>query len=501
MLRTRNQPPPPPRRRRRRIVAAVVVGLLLMGAGVGVWQGVTFLRLRCGEGPIGVDGLQRTTPGGECVGVTDGREVFLADLRDVESRIATEDGKVRGQDGGYVSVAYLSPMSLTDKDTIPVDSLRHEIEGAYMAQMSINTGLAPKPRVQLLLANEGSQGVQWHLAVQEVERSVGRDHLVAVAGLGPSRDVTMKSISELSKAGIPMMGSILTTDTLPALPFVARVAPTNADEVKALINYTRATYHTALIVRSKDRSDSYSASLADQFQQAANAGGAYRLVGQKTQEFDPDYRGSQFSQIVQNICAAGPAPPEVVLFAGRSKHIPAFLDALNDRSCANAPINVVTGDSASALQLRDPSVKATVVKALRGRVTLTYSSLAHPQQWGAGATQQPGYASFVTQWHNDFPLESMDDGRAMMAYDSMLAVYNAISKVAARGNGEWSMAEIAGEWTLLNGANATHGATGTISIGTDGNPQNKAIPILQIGPDATVRFLQLACPDGQDTCT
>jgi ABC-type branched-subunit amino acid transport system substrate-binding protein len=477
---------------RLRVAAIAVALVLLVGAGVGGWRAATYLESRCGGDDFrGVDGVQRAATG-ECVGVTDGQVIFSEDLRSVEQRIEMENNRVHGGGQAYVSIAYLTPMTLTASDADTPESLRHELEGAYTALYRENNTRGPgyTPQLRLLLANDGSGGAQWSVAVDDIEqRQKSSDHLVAVAGLGPSFDTTWLAIRSLSTAGIAMMGATMTANDLISPKDLARVSPTNTDEANALVNYTRGRsgVHTALIIQSTDSSDRYAQTLGTGFQEFQDHT-HYSLVGQRIQQYEPERAASDFGQIMANICAAH---PDVLFFAGRGRELPALLSALSSRPCPDTPINIITGDDASTMP-----VDEVVTTALGRGVTLTYATLAHPMEWDtplAPSGQANNYRDFSDQYRKLFGTEPLDDGQAIMAYDAVLAVSTAVHHIA-RSN--MTPGDVAGEWKLLNQSNSVPGASGLIGFKNDGTPENKAIPLVQLLQTGQVRFLQVSWPCG-----
>jgi hypothetical protein len=88
----------------------------------------------------------------------------------------------------------------------------------------------------------------------------------------------------------------------------------------------------------------------------------------------------------------------------------------------------------------------------------------------------------------------------MMSWDAMLCAESAI-RLTSRSQPEPSA--VAAELGALQGAHAVLGSTGPLEFtgvynqgSTGSNPVGKAIPILQIEPDGSLRFVQLGWPNG-----
>src|SRR5216683_7434077 len=217
----------PPRRRLRArvLLTAALVVVLLIGALAGArW----YVARSCGSG------VQRAGPAGQCVGVTDGSVIFAAYLKSVEQKIRAENAWVTGAHKPFVSIGYLIPMTVTAADSESQDAVRHQLEGAYLGQYEANHSAADGkgPLIRLLLANDGSQAAYWAPVVKELEQRQGSpDHVVAVAGLGPSIQNTVNAVTQLGAIGIPIVGATITGNNLEDYPGLVRVAPSNTDEV------------------------------------------------------------------------------------------------------------------------------------------------------------------------------------------------------------------------------------------------------------------------------
>ncbi|MGH3938752.1 MAG: hypothetical protein ACRDTG_08960 [Pseudonocardiaceae bacterium] len=118
-----------------RVTVIAVVALLVM-AGVR-WA---FMELRtCGPGVDRVDE--------QCIGVTDGRVHLTPDLADVLSKIQQENAEVDHSGRPAISVVYLLALPKPSEKPARATYLRHELEGAYLAQKRAND---PGTRVQNL---------------------------------------------------------------------------------------------------------------------------------------------------------------------------------------------------------------------------------------------------------------------------------------------------------------------------------------------------------------
>src|SRR5262249_55760026 len=155
--------------------------------------------------------------------------------------------------------------------------------------------------------------------------------------------------------------------------------------------------------------------------------GGPALVGRRIERFRGDLEGvgTTFFQMQRAICDA---KPEMIYFAGRSKDLQTFAETLTDRECGDLSIDILTGDGANHLaqRLAQPSRdRDRLQAALRARVAITYTGLAHPLEWdraSADAQQDANtFREFHTLFQGAFHQEPLDDGQAMMGHDAVLA--------------------------------------------------------------------------------
>lgn len=92
------------------------------------------------------------------MGVTDGSHVFDPDLAEVQRRVQDENAGVLRAKKPHVTVGFFVQMTLTDKDSVSMAWVRHQLQGAYLAQFRANHHhvAGDLPLVRLLLANPGT---------------------------------------------------------------------------------------------------------------------------------------------------------------------------------------------------------------------------------------------------------------------------------------------------------------------------------------------------------
>ncbi len=128
------------------------------------------------------------------------------------------------------------------------------------------------------------------------------------------------------------------------------------------------------------------------------------------------------------------------------------------------------------------------MKGLNSAVTLRYASMAHPAAWTTNPAAFPavstshftGSACGEACYPNLFPGESPDDGLAMMGHDAALVAVRVTRLTNWQDTPDTYRGALIQQWNRLNGLNAVAGASGWISLGKDGVPERKAIPILKL---------------------
>ncbi len=316
------------RRARRRLVAVVTAAVLVAGTSVAVYV----RDLWSGPCPRGLQPSNSVSFGDECVGVTDGSYVFRPELAAVERRIAEENQRVGGS---AVTVAFLAPFPVAGTGALTVDSVRHQLEGAYAAQIEANRS---EPRVKLLLANAGASGAAWEPVVGQLATS----DPVGVIGMGVSSASTLDAVRALSARGLPVVAGIATADDFDAttLPGVVRVRPANRQLVAVMNRYltTQAQWRPRVLVADADPGNLYARSLqADIAEQIGSRQGTLETFSYLPGNASP----GGFTVVTRGICAAR---VESVFFAGRAADLPAFLASLAAGSCTD-PVEVYVPES------------------------------------------------------------------------------------------------------------------------------------------------------------
>jgi ABC-type branched-subunit amino acid transport system substrate-binding protein len=499
---------------RRKFLTTLTTFIVVCCVGYGAWGLVSHLQADAGSCENqGVTDVVRANDG-ECIGVTDGAYLFNpgdAALVNVEDKIEIEDAWVRGTGKSYVSVAYLMPAA---GGTQTEQTFDQQLEGAYTAQYYANSGgnvQGTAPLIQLLIASSGVDAGQYPIADADLEHDVASQHLVAVAGIAISEDNTLDEVKDLTATGIPTFGSDLTADDFDNIPDFVRVAPSNSQEVEALLKYIKPRYTKAFLIEDTNPDDIYDTSLWTEFR-SQFPDRAHTIVGIETydseDEITPNDPAGQevsnvISQMTSDICTSG---ADVVLFGGRGRDMATLISALGSRPCLTQPVTIVTGDDANSITINGP-----MVGGLASGVTVYYATESDPGEWADAtgtlvmngtneyAQSRQAYLKYATQTAGHLGAATAAGTDTTMGYDAMLTCISAIHLAGEHAPAEVTTSGVAQELSLLQGSRTVYGASGPISLsgvytgaGAQGsNPVAKAVPILQLSPSDKITLVEL----------
>jgi ABC-type branched-subunit amino acid transport system substrate-binding protein len=482
--------------RRHWIVSALMVIVLLIGIGYLTWWGPW---QKCGPG------MTATGSPYVCVGLDlDSMPFRDADpMADLENVIAENNRTISEP---FATIVLLEDMAPDPKnDSVALRQTRHEVEGAITAVSRAND---PKtagaiPKIKFLLANFDLEAGAWSQAVDAIKQARLSEHIVAVAGIGQSLDTTRAAVASLSDAGIAVVGSNVTADNMNVAPGPGgkrstnffRVAPTNTEEARAAAKYIKQRgYHKVLLVKDTNEGDSYTQTLA-------NALGANVKVDNTEPYRSPSQRlnvatraqlmAQIFAEMHSDICAI---KPDLIYFAGRGTDLGYFLTALSSSGACgfSGPLDVMTGDDVSNLVGGPISTFGDL------SFTVFYTALAYTDEWSgvpSGSDYVKNYQDFATAFTKErFKDANLDDGHVMVAHDAVgVAVFATQNDPLATTEPDTVAEFLVG----IHCQRSFAGASGPIAFDSNGDPIDKAMPILQLHANGTVTQKDLAWPTGE----
>lgn len=488
--------------RRHWIASALLVVVLLLGIGYLVLR---YSAPTCGRG-MTVTGKQSA----ECVGVTDGDASLPADLglQAVLRKIKEQNDDVLRRGEPFVSIGYVVPLPI-DATSGLLTALRHELEGAYLAQWRANhhdEGLGDTPLIRLLVVNVGDQARYQDTVIPEVIRRVAdpADHLVAVAGLGQSLESTKQAIRSLSEAGIPMIASRLTADDLGTTPGQAR--PGTVPDLP----------HQ----QHGDRPRGPGAQTRDDTAGRGHQPGRrlHRLAGRAVPQGlrHPSDGHAARTRALRLLTARGgqhlraddaqhlhrTAHCDLLRRAGREPlRLPccarrATLPPTEDRPVQRRRRGRLGRGLAPATRRRGPGrdrhQPAREHHLPLHRARPSRRVVRHPAVPACRYQDPPAGLRHLLQ--PDLPQEGLDDGAAIVSYDAVLVAISAIrSGVGQHGSAPGgpdalTPGSVLQQMFRIDRAQPVNGTSGPIAFDDHGKPVGKLIPILQLNPDGTVTF-------------
>jgi hypothetical protein len=436
--------------------------------------------------------------------LTDGSHVFNPGLAQVEDLIHRENDRVAATGQPYVSVAFLATMDpVPDVDANDLNSMKHELQGAYLAQFTANhpSGKPQPPLVRLLLVDAGSREANWRDSVRAIQGAItGSDHLVAVTGLGISISNTTNLVRTLAARHVAMVGATLTADSFDGVPGMVRVAPTNSQEAVASVQYLNRDQKVpsganVLLVQDQNASDTYAKSLGTAFTRALHETNAKALhLVSPTMVYDSTYPDAPtiLGANAQRVCGTN---ARVVYFAGRGNDLQGFLAGLAARSCTGTPLTVVSGDDASQLAGRQ------LWLGNGANLTAVFTTLANPDVWQhqpaavSGATVAR-FGECSTCYRGLFPNDSLDDGVAIMAHDAVLTAVVAARQVVAYVSPNVPRLPSTGAVAQALYQVSVPGASGYLCFDAAHSPVDKAIPIMSADQHGRLSYLALSSASG-----
>ena len=489
----------PPQRRRRTglIIGILLLILLILGSGAYC----AFFRSHTSSAP----GIGVTEIGKEPIGISDGSFVFdttLADgslksqaaqmyrqnsnnispvtsllnqaiavnSNDAEALIYQEDLKVVNSGSPYVTIVVATMLSGSN-----VGVGRDDLQGAYVAQKEFNDGskLNRGVKVRLLIANTGSNAAYVsNITQQMAQLSLADKTFVGVMGW-PFSSYTFSAIKTLSSSHIPLVSQTASSDELTnASPYFFRVVPSNNQQGIQGAKYAINTLNAKKVALFYDQQDSYSQSLAQDFQVEFQKEGG-QVVAEET------YTVGQPGTLPEKLQDALKKKPDLIYFSGYASDVSTLLSNMSPQGS----LPVLGGDALYELGGYSSSARAS------GFTHLHFTTFAYPDEWDVlgDSSQKP---VFFSEYPEDFDPNSLHQGSpygftradndVMLSYDAMVTLLSGCNIALSSGKQSITSEDLQQALNKLNGANAIQGVSGQIALGSDGNPINKAIVLLYV---------------------
>jgi ABC-type branched-subunit amino acid transport system substrate-binding protein len=410
-------------------------------------------------------------------------EALKADTNDAEVLIYMENQAVIDTNHAYITLV-LPTMLSGDRSSITVG--RGNLQGAYLAQKEYNENARRHGGVQLslLIANIGGQSNYATLIENEILQAMHADsHIIGIMGWPETTDTTVDAINALSKAHIPIISPTGLSDILSGLsPYFFSVAPSARDQATVAANYAKHVLHAKTVAIFFDRSDTYNASLADNFKQQFNEQ-SNNVIVETYSEGHPD-------TILDLLHPVLLLSPDLIYFAGPTDDTNVLLNNLST-------LKAGPSDPRPQVMGSDMLYRGTdYPKDVSGQ--LHFTALAYPDIWDIPAykAHKPAFFSNYAQTfdpnNNHVRLNpygyTLPDSNVVLAYDATFTFLTGIKNAMEAHGTNITSQQVQVALSHLNGTHAVQGVSGQISFGKDGSPINKTVTVLSVDTQGRIKI-------------
>lgn len=433
---------PPPRWARRRVsVAAAVVALCVLAGGVAGWAGSqeSWEKQHCGLSRSDPDAATLSVHGnGECVGVAPGGYAFGSSdpkvnktLRTLAEQNEEADRLHRDSQRPLVTLVHVSALlnSQQAKNDGPLTYAREQLQGAASAQRrQLDKRGGAEPVLRIYPASAGSQMRYGPQVVKTLERMMREDEsIVGVTGLDQSRTMTITTIRQLTRIGMPMVATTPSADSFSdSSPMYYQVSPQNRRESAVAAAYAselaekEGRERRVRIIYSADPSDEYSSNLRDDMKKS--------MLGA-----DFDVEDAAFTPGSGSAAGEGRPGPRLmgeqacgydglVFYAGRAEDFATVLNG-TDEACGSDPPTFLGGDDVARLAA-DPDLRTAYPKVPFTFLDFTMGSVSCDSESNLYSTMRELFPDECKQAPN-----TSLDGHATLAFDAVNLYIKALGQL------------------------------------------------------------------------
>lgn len=497
----------------------VLIGtVLVLGVG-GIVAGPTWVSDAAQCGQWWPPSSHIFSEDGECVGVSTGSDPFGSQFSQVMKQIGVLDARqpaCPGQAAPPTQVNVAAMVTLNSLNT-GIRSV-HELEGfaaALRESQSAEGDISACPyAIHLFIAQMGADE---EAATQDASMLAGMN-VQAVVGMGLSSAQSAAAAQILGRDDIPMVADLISAEGFDhdgsasdkpqysdcASPgpgdsgsasytsglgdYFFRVSFRAYQQINAVLPYlaSESAGGPLYVVQPASTSDPYTCTALPLF-----LSGLHRLRPAEdplTLEFDQGSYGTNQGTAAAEICAQ--SRPVTVFYTARAVELSTFLDDLRREhdlgTCDIKPITVFS--MSDAAQLRVPAPDQSLEEAReavlgsqafrQGWLRVLYTPLADPDVLRAEGSIPPGYTDLTTAMRQDgFPVQDLDDGWAIMAYDAVAAVATALAAQSTTPGQIQS--------ALEDNDLKVPGADGTFTFDANGNRSGPGPALVRLCPAAS----------------
>ncbi len=438
--------------------------------------------------------------GDTATALNDYGQAVTYDKTDAEAHIYYEDLQIQQQNDPYVTIVLGVPLDAANP--LHLSIARPDLQAAFAFQYMVNTqNPSPLPdgaKLRILIGNSGAQNSDATTIAQFVANRVqlgNLDHIVAVVGW-PTSGESSNAYSVLAGAHVPMITQTASSTSLNGVsPYFFRVNPNDTAQGQAQGKFAYTTLGARTVLVLRDPTDPYSQSLADAFTSSFKQMGG-KIIGSQTDYFtEGQTTVEQFRQRIVKDAVSNHV--DLVFLPGfdvdgvRLARAIGLEEAVDGWSLYLARLKVLGGDGLDTGLIlgNGDDADATLARDFpQDMQRLIFTSFADQSEWSP--TNPP---AFLSTWENLYGVASASNPNPPVPINTAIMVGDAFGVVTyalEHANGPLTGLRVRDTLASIGGGSlgVYQGLSGVISFGSDGNPVNKAIVLLEV----------VAGPDGQD---
>ena len=438
------------------------------------------------------------------------RRATAEDPKDGEAQIYNEDVHLLQSGASCVTVVLGLPIDSNDVD---LNRDRSNMEAAFLMQQRTNSGnLLPHGlKLRILIDSSGANTSDVATVAQFIANRVAMagniDHIIAVVGWPYSRE-TINARDIIASVHLPLISQTASSVKLTgSSPYFFRVNPADDQQGKTLGALAVKQLHAKTILVLRDQSDSYSDSLADAFIVDAKANGAAIENNPNDYFSESTTTVEQYGKVVADAIANN---VDLIFMAGFDVDAVRLAVAIGNAYRANPTsdylrtLKILGGDGLDTGLVLGQGIgpdAALAAQHPQDMQRLIFSAFGDPDEWAFLKISQSKRPSFFSDWVNAYQSSTVTapapppGNDAILTYDAVGVVINAASLVRDSPTGQQVRDALA---SLGVGKVPTfQGVSGQIHFGSDGNPIDKAVVVLQVVSVNGTNQLQLLQVAGQ----
>ncbi|HEY0753318.1 MAG TPA: ABC transporter substrate-binding protein [Ktedonobacteraceae bacterium] len=483
---------------------------LYQSRGIGLSDGRYVFDTFAGRSTIEVNTKKTAAKawqqGNIAAALTNYGQAVTNDKTDAEAHIYYEDLQIQEQNAPFFTLVLGVP--LDDTNSLHLSIARPDLQAAFAFQHMVNTqNPSPLPggaKLRILIGNSGANNSDVTLIAKDIATRVqigNAEHIIAVVGW-PTSGETANAYAVLASAHIPVITQTASSTSLNGVsPYFFRVNPNDIAQGKAQGQFAYQTLGVRTVLVLRDLNDSYSQSLADAFTASFKQQGG-KVIGSQTDYFSEGVTTvEQFRLSVVNDALNNHV--DLIFLPGfdvdgvRLAHALGQEEMIYGWSAYLAKLKILGGDGLdTGLILGNGNgADAALARAFpRDMQRLIFTSFADQSEW---SPDKP--PAFLSAWNSQYGIVSVSNptppvptNAAIMTDDAFGVVTYALVHIIGPITGQSLRDELA----LIGKGNlpAYQGSSGAISFGSDGNPINKAVVLLEVIADSTgqsvIKFLK-----------